>query len=193
MSLMMAGARQHNAKPIKASWYERFLPFVAKRPAAKIEWLVEVFASRALEMRDITPYIRLLTMEILRKREELAALFAKLDDSTMLQMLAAADVYDAPEIFALIPKPGVNHALIILHKAVPPYEKNEQQVLNRIYQAIYDRSPQLMRDAADALQRSSDRPPHFSSAYTYFEEVLADKQLLQALFPLARKGQPEAD
>ncbi|MEW6593448.1 MAG: hypothetical protein AB1413_01120 [Thermodesulfobacteriota bacterium] len=173
----------------QTKWYEKYLPFVAKSPEMQVEWLEQVVLRGSLTLPEVTPYIRLLlTAEENEARTQLAGLVNGLAPATVGHLLAAADVHDAPRLFALLHAPTVTQAVIAISKQVPPYEKNPGLLLNRVFQAVHGKSPALLAEAAAVVRRSGTAPENFEEAYSRFLEILEDEKLLSTLYPKARMG-----
>jgi hypothetical protein len=176
---MATGRRQ-------TKWYEKYLPFVAKSPEMQVEWLEQVVRKNSLTLPEVTPYLRLLlAAEEEEARARLAELVNGLTPATVDRLLAAADVHDTPKFFALLATPTVAQAVIAISKAVPPYEKNPGPLLNRIFQAVHEKSPILLAEAATVV-RKGGAPGHFEEAYARFLEIMEDEKLLSTLYPKAR-------
>ncbi|MDH3393437.1 MAG: hypothetical protein OEL66_05480 [Desulfobulbaceae bacterium] len=171
----------------KRKWYEKYLPFVAQSRRMQVEWLVGVIRKNVLHLEEVTPYIRLLLAEEeVDESESLVALLKDLDEDVICRMVMAADIYDVARLMRLAPAPTVEQAVAALVKEPPPYEKKPELVLDKIFQAIHDRSESLFEEAASELRKRDDAPPHFESAYGRFQEILADERILSAMYPKAR-------
>lgn len=168
-------------------WYEKYLPFVAKSPEMQVEWLEQVVRKNSLSLPEVTPYLRLLlAAEEGEAKARLAELVNGLTPATVDRLLAAADVHDTPKFFTLLATPTVARAVIAISKAVPPYEKNPGLLLNRIFQAVHEKSPMLLAEAAAVVRQGGGAPEHFEEAYARFLEILEDEKLLSTLYPKAR-------
>jgi len=170
----------------KRKWYEKYLPFVARSPEMQLRWLESAFRKGYLTPHEITPYIKLFMaqdgeVDLARVR----GLLHSLSSSNIEKMLGAADIYDVPDFFRCIAEPTVSQALIAITKAIPPYEKSPQQVIARVFQAVYDCSEGLLAQAATKVAGSAASPAHFHEAYERFKEVKEDEKLLSALYPKA--------
>jgi hypothetical protein len=170
----------------KRVWYEKYIPFVARSPEMQIRWLEAAFRKGTLTHQDITPYINLLMAPDGEEHLDLLRdLFRDLDPVLLENMLAAADIYDAPGLFRLISQPLPAHALLVITKRPPLYEKSPQQVMDRAFQAVFDRSEELLAEAAARAQAQGAGGPHFQEAYERFKEIKEDEKLLSALYPKA--------
>lgn len=170
----------------KRKWYEKYLPFVARSPEMQLHWMESVFRKGSLASHEITPYIKLFMASDGEGDLTLVrGLLHSLDASLIEQMLVAADIYDAPDLFRCIAEPEVSQAVIALTKAPPPYEKNPQLVIAKVFQAVYDCSEELLTQAAGMVAESAARPGHFQEAYERFKEIKEDEKLLSALYPKA--------
>lgn len=173
----------------KKKWYEKYLPFVARSPKMQVEWLRSVFKKGFLTNEEITPYIRLVLADIEsdeEKKEQLTDLLNRLDGEVLEEFFLAAEIYDSPKLFSLIRQPTIQQAVIVLRKSLPPYEKTPRLVLDKVFQAIHDKSAVLFEEAAEALRKSNDVPEHFESAYKRFQEIVEDEKILSALYPKAK-------
>lgn len=177
---MATGRRQ-------SKWYEKYLPFVAKSPEMQVEWLEQVVRKGSLTLAEVTPYLRLLlAADEGEARARLAALVNELTPAIVEQLLTAADVHDAPRLFALLDSPTVAQAVIVINKVVPPYEKSPGLLMNRIFQAVHEKSPALLVEAAAVVRQRGAGPGNFEEAYSRFLEILEDEKLLSTLYPKAR-------
>ncbi|MFA6498537.1 MAG: hypothetical protein WC256_06020 [Desulfurivibrionaceae bacterium] len=170
----------------KRKWYEKHLPFVAKSPEMQLCWLESAFRKGTLTPHEITPYIKLFMApyregNLVRVR----GLLLSLSSNVIEKMLGAADIYDVPALFRCVAEPTVLQAVIAISKAPPPYEKNPQLVIDKIFQAVYDCSEEFLAQAAERVAWGAERPAHFQEAYERFKEVKEDEKLLSALYPKA--------
>jgi hypothetical protein len=170
----------------KRKWYEKYLPFVARSPEMQLRWLDSAFRKGALTPHEITPYIKLFMApdgegNLVRVR----GLLHSLNGGAIEQLLSAADIYDAPDLFRCVAEPTVSQAVIAITKAPPPYEKSPQVVTDKVFQAVYDCSEDLLAQAAALVAGSEGRPAHFQEAYERFKEIKEDEKLLSALYPKA--------
>lgn len=152
----------------------------------QIRWLEAVFKKGTLSSQEITPYINLLMEpEGERHLEIVRSHLRSLSGDTLEKMLWAADIYDAPKLFSLMPNPTLTQAVIAVTKTPPPYEKSPQVVVDKVFQAVYDFSETLMDQAANKVLSDPSRPPHFREAFERFKEIKEDEKLLSALYPKA--------
>lgn len=170
----------------KRKWYEKYLPFVARSPEMQLRWLESAFRKGTLTPHEITPYIKLFMApdgegDLARVR----GLLHSLSGSLIEKMLGAADVYDVPDLFRCVVEPTVSQAIIAISKAPPPYEKSPQLVVDKVFQAVYDCSEELLVQAAAGVAASAERPVHFQENYERFKEIKEDEKLLSALYPKA--------
>jgi len=171
----------------KRKWYEKYLPFVAQSRRMQVEWLVGVIRKNVLHPEEVTPYIRLLLAEGEGEEgETLVALLQDTDEDVLCRMVQAADIYDVAKLMRLVPTPTVEQAVVALAKEPPPYEKKPEMALDKVFQAIHDRSESLFEEAAAELRKRDDAPAHFDAAYGRFQEILADERILSAMYPKAR-------
>jgi hypothetical protein len=152
----------------------------------QLRWLESAFRKGSLTSTEITPYIKLFMAsagegDLARIRGLLHSLSA----STIEKMLDAADIYDIPDLFRCVAEPTLPQATIAITKTVPPYEKNPQLVVDKVFQAVYDCSEGLLAQAAARVAGSVVRPPHFQEDYERFKEIKEDEKLLSALYPKA--------
>jgi len=170
----------------KRKWYEKYLPFVARSPEMQLRWLESAFRKGALSPEEIMPYIKLFMApdgegNLVRVR----GLLHSLNGSVIEKMLGAADIYDVPDLFRCVAEPTVSQAVIAITKAPPPYEKMPEMVVDKVFQAVYDCSEELLVQAAGMMTGSAVRPAHFQEAYERFKEIKEDEKLLSALYPKA--------
>lgn len=171
----------------RRTWHEKYLPFVARSPEMQVEWIVAALRKGLLSDAEITPYIRILLSEVgSEKNSLLIELLNGLDEKMQDRMLAASDIYDAPRLLHMIRNPTELHAVTILQKTVPPYEKKQHFVLDKVFQSVYDISPELLEKAAKQLLGSGKAPAHFVKEYERFQEIKEDEKILSALYPKAR-------
>lgn len=170
----------------KRKWYEKYLPFVARSPEMQLRWLEAAFRKGTLAPHEITPYIKLfMTPDGDEDSTRVRGLLHLLSEEVIEKMLAAADIYDVPDLFRGISQPSVKQAVIAISKTPPPYEKNQQLVIDKVFQAVYDFSEELLAQAGAMVTESTERPAHFLEAYERFKEVKEDEKLLSALYPKA--------
>lgn len=170
----------------KRKWYEKYLPFVARSTEMQLRWLESAFRKGTLTSHEITPYIKLFMApdgdgNLARVR----GLLHLLSGSAIEKMLNAADIYDVPDLFRCVAEPTVEQAVIAISKAPPPYEKSPQLVIDKVFQAVYDCSEELLAQAAARVAGGADMPAHFQEAYERFKEIKEDQKLLSALYPKA--------
>lgn len=179
-------ARAEVAVVKKRKWYEKYLPFVARSPEMQLRWLEAAFRKGTLAPREITPYIKLfLAPDGEANLARVRGLLHSLDGSAIENMLGAADIYDVPDLFRCVAEPTVAQAVIAITKVPPPYEKTPQLVIDKVLQAVYDSSEELLAQAAAKVAGSAERPAHFQEAYERFKEIKEDEKLLSALYPKA--------
>ena len=171
---------------VNRKWYEKYLPFVAQSRHMQVEWLVGVIRKDVLQLEDITPYVRLLLADVVGEDDEPLVMFLKdIDGEVLCRMVQAADIYDVAKLMRLVPEPTVEQAVVALGKEPPPYEKKPELVLDKVFQAIHDRSESLFEEAAVELRKRTDAPAHFDAAYERFQEILADERILSVMYPKA--------
>ena len=170
----------------KRKWYEKYLPFVARSPEMQLRWLESAFRKGALTPREITPYIKLfMAPDGEANLARVRGLLHSLSGVAIEKMLGAADIYDVPDLFRCVAEPTEAQAVIAITKAVPPYEKSPELVVDKVFQSVYDYSEELLAQAAARVAGSADRPAHFQEAYERFKEIKEDEKLLSALYPKA--------
>lgn len=170
----------------KRKWYEKYLPFVARSPEMQLRWLESALRKGALASHEITPYIKLfMAPDGEANSARVRGLLHALPGGTIEKMLGAADIYDVPDLFRCVAEPTVSQAVIAMTKAVPPYEKAPQLVIDKVFQAVYDCSEELLAQAAARVAGGAERPAHFQEAYERFKEIKEDEKLLSALYPKA--------
>ncbi|MHB1015373.1 MAG: hypothetical protein ACYC2W_08880 [Desulfurivibrionaceae bacterium] len=170
----------------KRKWYEKYLPFVARSPEMQLRWLEAALRKEVLTPHEITPYIKLfMAPDGEGNPARVRGLLHSLSANAIEKMLAAADIYDVPDLFRCVAEPTVAQAVIAIIKAPPPYEKNPQLVVDKVFQAVYDCSEELLAQAAGRVAGSAERPVHFQENYERFKEIKEDEKLLSALYPKA--------
>ena len=170
----------------KRKWYEKYLPFVARSPEMQLRWLESAFRKGALTPEEIMPYIKLfMAPDGAGNLARVRGLLYSLSGSTIEKMLAAADIYDVPDLFRCVVEPTVLQAVIAITKAPPSYEKTPQLVVDKVFQAVYDCSEELLGQAAGRVNGSAEMPAHFQEDYERFKEIKEDEKLLSALYPKA--------
>ncbi len=175
-------------KPAR-NWLERYFPFVAKSPEMKIHWLEGAAMKGVLSREEITPYVRLLLAEHDTEQESYRKLFAQLSDEMQIFLLDAADIYDIPKLFRLLPCPGMEHAKVALVKSLPYYEKEKQLIRDRVFYAINDYSGELLEKVVRKLINEERAPEYFQENYERFQEIMEDEEFLLSLYPKSRGGQ----
>ena len=194
-------------------WFERYLPFVARGPEARLRWLAAA-ADRvgrghpaALAPDELAAYIRIfLGNESMRVSDYhrrgfsvppevagLAPLFAGLEPETVTVLVGCADIYDVPDLFSLIPSPTEAQAEAALRKEPPAYEKNPARIIDRVFHAVFRKSPELLERAAARIRGSEDAPTGFGESYERFMEIVRDEEILAQLFPRALQATVEGE
>ena len=187
-------------------WYEKYLPFVAKSPEMQVEWL-KVMLSKlrdsagidrtgVLSREEIKPYVRLLLEgseigqelrdEEERNREQLMSLLAGLGEDNLQLLLECADIYEVPKLIGLLRTCTKELAITALMKTSPPYEKNPLLIYDRVFQAIREKSAELLEEAAESVLASSEAPDNFAANYERFKEIMLDEHILSLLYPKAK-------
>jgi hypothetical protein len=168
-------------------WYERYLPFVARSIEGQVKWLVSVLNKGVLSLEELTPYINLLLAENSDQEEKiLSRQLGELSNDVLSKLLSAADIYDTPKLFKLIPQPDECHAEIALRKDVPPYEKKPLMVLDEVYYAINNYSDKMLGRVAEKIIKEGNGPKNFKENYKRFRGILEDEEFLLSLYPYAR-------
>jgi len=194
-------------------WFERCLPFVARASEARLRWLVAA-AERigrerggALAPEELAAYIRIfLGNESMRVNDYhrrgfsvpeevagLAPLFAGVAPETVTVLVRCADIYDVPDLFALICSPTVEQAEVALRKEPPAYEKNPARIVDRVFHAVFRKSPALLEEAAARISASADAPAGFAASHERFMEIVRDEEILGELFPRALQATVEGE
>lgn len=169
---------------IQRRWYQNYLPFIARRPELQVEWLVEECRRKKLTREELTPYVRLLfSEENVESDEELRQILAGLAPAMQAEFMEIADIYDVPRIIRLIPELNAPVAAIALTKTLPPYETKPQKVMDRVLNAMNDRSPALLQEVAATIMANGEAPRHFGENYERFRAILADKEFIRSQWP----------
>lgn len=180
---------------LKRLWAEA-IPFVARSPEMKLDWLVGVIKKRSLTGTEISPYMSLLlseyqevmhySLEGVEEMANLSGLFAALERNILRKMIEYTDFYEIPVLLELVPDLCVEDAVLILKKVPPPYEKKPQVVVDKLFQVAYDKtSEDLLEEAAETIMKSGDVPLHFADSFQRFKEIREDEKVLSSLFPQA--------
>ena len=152
----------------------------------QLRWLESAFRKEVLSPQEIRPYIKLfMAPDGEGNPARVRRLLHLMSDDLIEKMLAAADIYDVSDLFRCVAEPAVSQAVIAIAKIPPPYEKNPQLVVDKVFQAVYDRSEELLAQAAVRVIGNMQTPAHFLEAYERFKEVKEDEKLLSALYPKA--------
>ena len=144
-------------------WYQNYLPFIARSPEMQVEWLVAECRRQNLVKEEMTPYVRLLfSEENAANEEELRTILAGLLPEVLEEFLNVADIYDVPRIIRIIPLLNETLVEIALTKDLPPYETKPQKIMDRVLNAINNRSRPLLKDVAARIMANGAAPKHFS-------------------------------
>ncbi|MDF1613598.1 hypothetical protein [Desulfurivibrio dismutans] len=171
----------------KKKWLERYMPFIARSPEMQVEWLAQALRRQVLASNEITPYIRLLLeSEDSGIRSRIRASLQELDYWMIERLVEAADIYDTPKLFSILPDCTVEQVMTALGKEAPPYEQHPRLVRDRLFYAVYSRAPHLFAPAAAKLRVSGRAPLDFDETHRRFLELLEDEKLLSALYPKAK-------
>ena len=176
--------------------FSEALPFVARSPEMKVEWLLGVLAKGELTRAEVAPYMHLLLTEYANEREEvefdgtehpLRAIFRRLDAGVVSEMVRCTEIYDVPVLLDLVGELTVDDAVAVLRKTPPPYEKKALYLLDQVFQAVHRRGgPEIVDQAAAKMRREGTVPPHFDAACERFKEILIDEKILSSLYPQAK-------
>ena len=168
----------------KGSWYQKYIPFVARSPEMQIEWLIAAFRKKKLTREELAPYVHLL-LEDENNSDfgHLKTLFQDLDKHVLDDLLITVDIYDTPKLFRLLPEPSLQQAVIALGKKLPPYEKKPQKVMDEVFFAVNERAGKLLQWAAGSLLAKGEVASHFQRNYERFLEILHDEEFLVSIYP----------
>lgn len=168
-------------------WYQKYLPFIARSPEMQVEWLVAECRRKKLAQDELTPYVRLLfSEENVANEEDLRGILAGLSPEILEEFLQVADIYDVPRIIILIPELNERLVEIALVKEVPPYETKSQKVMDRVLNAINDRSERLLPTVAAMIMGNGSAPSHFAENYERFLAILEDKEFIRSQWANAK-------
>jgi len=168
------------------------LPFVARNPERQMAWLVGEFRKGTLGDQELTPYIHLLVLEYVARKQrgegvsELRGCFTDLPRDIIVGLLRCVDIYDVADLLELVGQLTVDEAILVLKKAPPPYEKKSLLLLDRVFQAVNGGGDHLLARAAQKMVGEGDAPGHFVGAYQRFQEILLDEKILMQLYPQAK-------
>ena len=173
------------------------LPFVARSPEMKVEWLRGVHGRGTLTCAEVAPYMHLLLTEFRQERDEveyggaehpLRAMFRGLDPDMVSWMVRCTEIYDVPVLLDLIDELQVDDAVQVLRKTPPPYEKKALYLLDQVFQAVHHcGGPEIVDRAAAKMREQGTIPPHFDAACERFKEILIDEKILAELYPQAHE------
>lgn len=180
---------------MKRLWAEA-IPFVARSPEMKLDWLVGVVKKKSLTCSEISPYMSLLLSEYqevvqyslaeVEGTETFSSLFDNIERKILRKMVECTDLYDIQILLELVPDLEVEDAVVILKKVPPPYEPKPQVIIDKLFQAVYDKtSEKLLEAAAESIMTGENVPLHFVDSYQRFKEMRKDEQVLSSLFPQA--------
>lgn len=186
------------ASLLQKIWSEA-LPFVARSPEMKVNWLVGVLAKKSLTEDEIAPYIHLLLNEYqntgdLSKnaggnnnfQSLLPKLFSKIPRNVVVELIECTGIYDIPLLLEIIKPITVEEAVLILQKTTPAYEKRPMEIYDLVFQAVHNCDEHLLEKAKEKMLQAGNIPKHFNSEYDRFQEILKDKEVLNLLFPQAK-------
>ncbi len=190
-------------------WFERYLPFVARGPEARVRWLVNAISRFLRDRQDgrgdtMSPdemgaYIRILLgneslgiadyhrrgFAVSEEVERIAPFFKDIPSDIVEAMVRCADIYDVPDLFRLISSPTRGQVEMALRKVPPAYEKSPARIVDRVFHAVYRQSPLLLEEVAAEISDDPDAPEGFVEAHERFMEIIKDEQILGELFPRA--------
>jgi hypothetical protein len=180
---------------LKRLWAEA-LPFVARSPEMKLDWLLGVIRKKSLTCAEISPYVSLLlseyqeamhySLEEVEGLGEFSGLFNNIEPRILRKIIECTDLYDVPVLMELLPALNVDDAVVILQKTPPPYETKPQVIVDQLFQTVYKKtSGKLLEEAAEKIMTSANVPLHFVDSYQRFKEMREDEQVLSSLFPQA--------
>jgi len=187
-------------------WYEKYLPFVAKSPEMQAQWLAAELSRMlssdlerlrgVLSREEIRPYVRLFLDGCDAVRggwggeegvdDVVVRLFEAVGEENLRLMVECADIYDIPRLFRFLRNPSVELAIMAMKKIPPPYEKNPLLIIDRVFQAIREKSGKLLEDAAAGVAVHDDAPADFVGNYERFKEIMMDEHVLSMLYPKAK-------
>lgn len=172
----------------KRSWYQKYLPFVARSPEMQIEWLVAALKKKRLTREELAPYIHLFLEDDQNSDfDRLKTLFQGLDKQVLDDLLVTVDIYDTPKLFRLLPEPTLPQALIALNKHLPVYEKKPKKVIDEVFFAVNECSGELLQWAAGLLLAKGEVASHFQKNYERFLELLYDENFLISIYPNTKR------
>jgi len=177
---------------------------VTKSPEKQLEWMVDRLARlRSCEDKDkkgllsreeLKPYICLLLDGNAGGKDTgppdiagvvLSELLGKVKDSDLLLMVECAEIYDVPRLLGLLRTISLEQAVVAMKKTPPPYEKNPLLVIDRVFHAVKEKSPEILVSAAEEIMASDEIPRDFVANYERFREIMMDEHILSMLYPKA--------
>jgi hypothetical protein len=147
-----------------------------------------------LSREELTPYISLLIDGNASGKDAgttsaagnvLRDLLDRVKDSNLLLMVECTEIYDVPRLFGLLRKISREQAVLAMKKVPPPYEKNPLLVIDRVFHAVKEKSPEILASAAEEIIASVDSPRDFGANYERFREIMMDEHILSMLYPKA--------
>ncbi len=189
-----AGPAKNSGWPLRrrrekrGRWWEKYLPFVARGLEKQVEWLLAAFRRQTLTDEELRPYVALLLEDDHpESREELRGLLAGIGGAMWCRLLAASSVEDLPTLIGLMPRLGVEEAIVALRASPPPYVAAPALLLDAVHEALHYKDAGVYEEAVRRLLASEAPPAHLPEAHARFAELLRDRELLSSLFPRARK------
>lgn len=195
MNFMLFGVSWMEKAGIVKKVFSEMLPFVARSPEMKIEWLLGTFKKKALNCAEIAPYMHLLLAEYENEKEAasysgdevvLGEIFSRLSRTTIVEMINCVEIYDIPVLLELVGELTAEEAVLVLGKSPPAYEKMPMMIFDRVFQAVHHCGDNLIENAAEKMRDSGVLPDHFDKTYERFKEILVDEKILSSLYPDAK-------
>lgn len=166
-------------------WFDKYLPFIARPPQMQVAWLVQACAEKKLSQEELTPYLRLLlSKENVENDEQLREVLAGIDRDTSVCLFEIVEIFDLPRLILTFPAMDSNFARLALQKEIPPYEKNIRQIVDNVFAAINDRSPQIFQEIVTGSDEFAIAD-HFRNNLQRFQKILDDQEFLRSLYPNA--------
>ncbi|MFN2364839.1 MAG: hypothetical protein ABR523_00060, partial [Desulfurivibrionaceae bacterium] len=103
----------------------------------------------------------------------------------LLLMVECAEIYDIPRLFGLLRTISREQAVLAMTKVPPPYEKNPLLVIDRVFHAVKEKSPEILTLAAEEIMNNENPPKDFVANYERFREIMMDEHILSMLYPKA--------
>ena len=166
-------------------WYQKYLPFIVRKPALQLDWLLAELETSRLTDRELSPYLTLLLDNSNIEDEQLKVLLQEISMLSGHRLIEIADIHRLPRLINSLPYLDVDMAKIAICKEMPSYEKKIQQVLDRIFTAIINHSNDILQLAVTKIIQDDDQPAYIQDNYQRFLAILKDEEFLRSIYKKA--------